>query len=800
MRKLLLTLIVVCLSVLSIVGQNSLGFNYQAVIRNSSGEVVADKEVGIEISILQGSASGEVIYSEEFTPETNSFGLINLIIGRGDAKVGTFESINWATADFFIKIAVDINGGTSYVDMGTTQLLSVPFANYAFSSASGTTSWNDQEQSVTTSKKVGIGTETPTSMLEIVSDGKSDDETPLFEVKNSKGETVFAVYENSVKVFIDEVPEDGKTRGGFAVSGRTTSKETNEILVVTPEKTRVYVEETEDKTRGGFAVSGRTTSKLEDSLYFMVQPNLTQVFVSETNAKTRGGFAVSGRTTSKEGEADILRVTPGLTEIFVEETADAKTRGGFAVSGRTTSKEDGYYDIFKVIPERTDVFLKQNEKNIFPDGFTISALGNDFIPTELFTVSQAGTFINTDFSVVPKVATLDVIEIGQTYALAGGEILEYSGSTVWQAGVVYSTSQNPVIDWEAPISTNYGVVMAMEFMGGYGTFTAQLEYLNPGTTYYVKAFGINEEGLIGYGVQKSFVTDDPYMVTFEVYSMSEEPIINATISVFNNIVDPFKTNPIVNEPGDYIFYLAMGEYMYSVSAPDYYDYDMGFMIIEGPEHIESVFLEPSPNLVTFIVIDDNENTVPWITIYIEELNNPENFFMINTYENGVATVELAASIYNYWIEDYQGIYEYQEGQFEVLTGEDKTVYITLVSRPTYTVEITVYMPGMTEVSIGAEVSIFSEGTMSKNESGKYYSQLYSDANGKVVFTNVPEGSYELSAWHETDGSYWDYIWVQSDTFLDIELGWKKDENRENKPKPERKPKRQFKSEKAPKNL
>ncbi len=798
MKKLFFTLNLLLVTAFTVLSQSPLGFNYQAVIRNTAGEIIANQEVGIEISILQGSVSGTVVYSEDFFPVTNDFGLINIIIGNGDAKVGSFAGINWSTANYFIKIAVDINGGTSFVDMGTTQLLSVPFANYAFSTAQAVTAWEETEDAVSTTKKVGIGTEAPTAMLEILSDGNKDDEVPLFEVKNSKGETVFAVYENSVKVFIDEVPEEGKTRGGFAVSGRTTSKETNEILVVTPEKTRVYVDESTEKTRGGFAVSGKTTSKQEDSLFFLVQPNLTQVFVAESTDKTRGGFAVSGKTTSKEGIEDIFRVTPGLTEVFVDETADTKTRGGFAVSGKTTSKEEGYYDIFKVIPERTDVFIKQNEGKFFPDGFTISALGQDFMPTELFSVSQSGTFVNTAFGVAPKVVTADVIEIGQTYALAGGEVLEYGGSTVWQAGVVYSTSPNPVLNWEAQISSDYGIVMSMEFFGGTGDFTAQLDFLHPGTTYYVKAFGINEEGLAGYGTQKSFNTEDPYLVTFQVYSIWEEPIDNAVIKVFN-MSNPYNNDTIVNAAGDYLFYLATGDYAYEVTAPGYHDFNMGYMMIEGPEYSESVYLDPKPNLVTFNVIDINTDMpIPWMTIYIEEFNNPENFFMTSADENGVATIELVPALYNFWIEDWEYIYEYYDGQFEVLPGEELIINVLLTPRPTYTVEITVYKFGMTEASVGAEVSLFSEG-MPKDGNEKYYSEtLVSDDNGKVIFTNVPEGYYYLDAWHNTDGTYWIDFWVEGDVSMDIELGFKKDKRPENLLKPERKPKRQFKSEKAPK--
>ena len=86
------------------------GINYQALIRDASGLVVANQNVGIQLSLLQGSASGSAIYKETFSPTTNDFGLVNLQIGAGIPTLGTFSSIDWSNGTYFIETAVDVNG------------------------------------------------------------------------------------------------------------------------------------------------------------------------------------------------------------------------------------------------------------------------------------------------------------------------------------------------------------------------------------------------------------------------------------------------------------------------------------------------------------------------------------------------------------------------------------------------------------------------------------------------------------------------------------------------------------------
>jgi len=106
-------------------------FNYQAVVRDASGEIIANQDVAFRVSILQGSESGSAIYSETHLITTNGFGLTNLKIGTGENQTGIFSPGGWGVSSHFIKIEIDVNGGEGFVHMGASQLLSVPYAFHA---------------------------------------------------------------------------------------------------------------------------------------------------------------------------------------------------------------------------------------------------------------------------------------------------------------------------------------------------------------------------------------------------------------------------------------------------------------------------------------------------------------------------------------------------------------------------------------------------------------------------------------------------------------------------------------------
>ncbi|MDD2307221.1 MAG: FISUMP domain-containing protein [Prolixibacteraceae bacterium] len=106
--------------------------SYQAVVRDASNKLVVNHQVGMQISIVQSSEDGKVVYTEMQTPTTNANGLVSIKIGGGAG----FTTIDWANGPYFIKTETDPAGGTSYTITGVSQLLSVPYALYAEKSGS----------------------------------------------------------------------------------------------------------------------------------------------------------------------------------------------------------------------------------------------------------------------------------------------------------------------------------------------------------------------------------------------------------------------------------------------------------------------------------------------------------------------------------------------------------------------------------------------------------------------------------------------------------------------------------------
>ena len=127
----LYTLLTAIIITTSVFAQAPEKMSYQAVVRDASNALVATQAVGMQISILQGGATGTPVYVETQTPITNANGLVSLEIGTGTLVSGDFTTIDWSAGPYFIMTETDPTGGTSYTITGTSQLMSVPYALHA---------------------------------------------------------------------------------------------------------------------------------------------------------------------------------------------------------------------------------------------------------------------------------------------------------------------------------------------------------------------------------------------------------------------------------------------------------------------------------------------------------------------------------------------------------------------------------------------------------------------------------------------------------------------------------------------
>lgn len=303
MKKLFL-LIIAVFCVYTTYAQVPEMFNYQAVVRNTDGSVLINQDVQFQLSILAGSPDGAPVYSESHIETTNAVGIVDLVIGMGTGPDGSLGDIDWGSSPHFLKVELDPTGGTSFNHMGTSQLISVPYAL-----VSGAV--NQPMNKFTVAAK----------------EGHAVDEA-LFEVKDDLGNTLFAVYPEGTRVYVDDSGGKG-VKGGFAVGGyvKDNKGETNEYFRVTPDSVRIYIEEPAEKgVKGGFAVGGykKDNKKGEVIPHFFVSSDSTEVYV---NDPVNGGFNVKLNETSGKGNNNEIMSVSSTNSFIGWEAGYANTIG-----------------------------------------------------------------------------------------------------------------------------------------------------------------------------------------------------------------------------------------------------------------------------------------------------------------------------------------------------------------------------------------------------------------------------------------------------------------------------------------
>jgi hypothetical protein len=205
-----------CLSFLAsttLFAQVPQSFSYQSVIRDGTGELVANQQVGIQISILQGSATGTAVYTETHSPTTNANGLATLNIGEGTPSTGVFESINWGNGPYFVETSTDPAGGNNYSVSSVSQLLSVPYALYAANALSvetyfATLSTNINFpffgiidfDNVIQNSNTNVFERLPNGHVEIKKDGTISVNTELYVAYSGSSTLILQVFVNGVLV------------------------------------------------------------------------------------------------------------------------------------------------------------------------------------------------------------------------------------------------------------------------------------------------------------------------------------------------------------------------------------------------------------------------------------------------------------------------------------------------------------------------------------------------------------------------------------------------------------------------
>jgi len=125
--------------------QSPPGIPYQAIARTTTGEPYASGALQARFSLHEQTATGTVSYAETHSLQTDEFGLFSTAFGAGAPVTGTFTAINWGLTTKYLQVEIDLGNG--WIDMGTQQLMSVPYALYAGSAGNNSSANNSSNNS-----------------------------------------------------------------------------------------------------------------------------------------------------------------------------------------------------------------------------------------------------------------------------------------------------------------------------------------------------------------------------------------------------------------------------------------------------------------------------------------------------------------------------------------------------------------------------------------------------------------------------------------------------------------------------
>jgi uncharacterized protein (TIGR02145 family) len=462
--KRIFTLIALLIIGLMLKGQAPAGFTYQALLKDAAGTIKPNTATIVKFEILQASATGTVAYSETHNTTTTSSGLINLSLGTGTPVTGTFSSIDWSTGTYFLKISID---GTV---MGATQLLSVPYALYSTKAGNGfsgnyTDLTNKPDLTVGAVKKLTVSGET------------TDMEEALFEVKNKNGQTVFAVYNEGVRIYVDNGSAKG-SKGGFAIGGFSGAKaSTQNYFVVSSDSIRAYIDTNTGKaSKGGFAIGGFGNSKGTGEEYLRVTRDSTRVYINNSLSKaSKGGFAIGGFGGAKGIANDYLLINPQSTNFYV------RSQGSNSLS------------TFNILSVNENLLQKPL---MSADADTITMKSFLSVLNDMNVTGDIGYTGDVTKITIPVISAEQVINVTQTTALAGGIIISNGGGAIIASGVCWSESVIPTIDLGTKTTDG----------SANGSFTSTITGLTAATTYFVRAYATNSIGT-GYSEEVIFTTN-----------------------------------------------------------------------------------------------------------------------------------------------------------------------------------------------------------------------------------------------------------------------------------------------------
>jgi hypothetical protein len=461
--------LVMLLSGMDLSGQVPTRFNQQAVVRDTTGQVVANRSLRLRVSLEQSAGGASVVrYREVHQVTTNANGLYTVEVGGGAVELGQMDSVRWELGSVYLKTEVDPFGGQSYLLSSNRELLSVPYALYSAQAQNAQTAQSlagggGGNGTLATVRTVGV--------TEVIYTGARVEAS----LDASGGEFVVS------KGFCLDTLAVPTVDKGIAVAGGGLG--VFELSLSGLEAGRSYYVRAYATTAAGTAY-GQVLSFQTRAMAVPSPTTEAAAGVGAFGAQLRGSLA----DTASGGMALTARgfrwsSTSGFASALGQDLPAQATAGqGFSAQLQGLTASTTYY--FRA--------------------YASNALGTGYGAEVSFTTGNQP---------LATVQTQAASGITQTSALVAGAVTSDAGAAVTVRGFCYSTGNNPQISNDT-----------VQAGAGLGTFSATLRNLNAGSTYYFRAFAVNAGG-VGYGLVQSFQTPalaTATITTNAVYGISNQ--------------------------------------------------------------------------------------------------------------------------------------------------------------------------------------------------------------------------------------------------------------------------------------
>ena len=462
---------------------------YQAIIRNASGNIITNQAVKLRFSIHDSISTGTIVYKELHTLTTNLEGLVNVNIGQGVVQSGVFSGINWGKNGKFIQTELDALNNNVFTDLGTSQMMSVPYALYAQSSLGG----------LPTSGAVGDMLYWNGTQWSPISTGGYGQNLVNCNGVPTWGGCVPVIFTNA----ISNIFTTNATSGGNITNNGGNAILTSGVCWATTQNPTIA-----NSTYNNGSSFGNFVSYMSGLI-----PNTT--YFVRSFASNSAGITYGNQQTFS---TIALRAPSVLTSSITNKTAITATAAGNVTdSGTASLTSRGICYATTINPTTTNSIVTSTTNSVGSFSVNLSGL----LPSTTYHYRAFATnAVNTSYGVdsvfttaatsIPTVTTTTVTSITGSTCVSGGNVSYSGGATITARGVCWSTAVNPTVALTTKTIDSSGT----------GIYTSNVSGLLPNTIYYLRAYATNSFGT-AYGSSITITTPKlPVVTTGPITSIS----------------------------------------------------------------------------------------------------------------------------------------------------------------------------------------------------------------------------------------------------------------------------------------